>query len=422
MSSKWWRPATALIAAMLTIIPSTAPASATPSDDKRAEAAQIAKRQERLVQRGEVLNERSKASKLKLDQLAADLATTKTAIASRTEEVTGIQKDVVAFAVNTYIYGQHGAISEVVDGLTADGLATAAGREGYAALIIGSANDQVDQLRAVRQDTERLNRDLSSKEAQWTKLDAQIASEQADIVQIKDDLAKLSTKVSGELVQLVERETRQREEAAAAKARADIERQRQDFAKAAERQRLEAAKAAAAVNAQLATKRAATDAAARDAAARVVQTTVPMARPTGAAAPVRRPATAQSPPAIDLPVAPAPNRGAATAIAEAMRQLGKPYVFGTNGPDTFDCSGLTQWAWAKAGVAMDHYTGSQANQFPRISVDQLQPGDLVFFNVDLGHMGMYIGNDQIIQAPRTGDVVKITTLNRGNVVVAVRPG
>lgn len=71
---------------------------------------------------------------------------------------------------------------------------------------------------------------------------------------------------------------------------------------------------------------------------------------------------------------------------------------------------------------MDHYTGSQANQFPRISVDQLQPGDLVFFNVDLGHMGMYIGNDQIIQAPRTGDVVKITTLNRGNVVVAVRPG
>ena len=60
--------------------------------------------------------------------------------------------------------------------------------------------------------------------------------------------------------------------------------------------------------------------------------------------------------------------------------------------------------------------------FLRISVDQLQPGDLVFFNVDLGHMGMYIGNDQIIQAPRTGDVVKITTLNRGNVVVAVRPG
>ena len=155
---------------------------------------------------------------------------------------------------------------------------------------------------------------------------------------------------------------------------------------------------------------------------RVVQTTVPTARPTGATAPVRRPATAQAPSVNDLPVAPTPNPGAATAIAAAMRQLGKPYVFGTNGPDTFDCSGLTQRAWAKAGVAMDHYTGSQANQFPRISVDQLQPGDLVFFNVDLGHMGMYIGNDQIIQAPRTGDVVKITTLNRGNVVVAVRPG
>lgn len=66
--------------------------------------------------------------------------------------------------------------------------------------------------------------------------------------------------------------------------------------------------------------------------------------------------------------------------------------------------------------------GSQANAFPRVDADELQPGDLVFFNVDLGHMGMYIGNDQIVQAPRSGDVVKISSLNRGNVVVAVRPG
>ena len=107
---------------------------------------------------------------------------------------------------------------------------------------------------------------------------------------------------------------------------------------------------------------------------------------------------------------------------EALRQVGKPYVFATNGPDTFDCSGLTQWAWAKAGVGMEHYTVSQFNAFPRVAVDQLQPGDLVFFNIDLGHMGMYIGRGRFVHAPRTGDVVKISTLSGRGVVGAVRPG
>ena len=127
------------------------------------------------------------------------------------------------------------------------------------------------------------------------------------------------------------------------------------------------------------------------------------------------------PPAVDLPIPPT-SPAAAIAVAEALRQLGKPYVFGTNGPDTFDCSGLTQWAWARAGVGMPHYTVSQFNAFPRVGTDALQPGDLVFFNVDLGHMGMYIGNGNIVQAPRTGDVVKVSSLSGRNFVGAVRPG
>jgi peptidoglycan DL-endopeptidase CwlO len=109
-------------------------------------------------------------------------------------------------------------------------------------------------------------------------------------------------------------------------------------------------------------------------------------------------------------------------VAEAKRQLNKPYKFGAAGPDAFDCSGLTQWAWGKAGVYMDHFTGSQYRSFPRVSLDQLQPGDLVFFHADLGHMGMYIGGGQIIHAPRTGDVVRIASLSGRSVVGAVRPG
>ena len=71
---------------------------------------------------------------------------------------------------------------------------------------------------------------------------------------------------------------------------------------------------------------------------------------------------------------------------------------------------------------MAHYTVTQFNAFPRVGNDALQPGDLVFFNVDLGHMGMYIGNGNIVQAPRTGDVVKVSSLSGRNFVGAVRPG
>ena len=110
------------------------------------------------------------------------------------------------------------------------------------------------------------------------------------------------------------------------------------------------------------------------------------------------------------------------AVAAARSQLGKPYVFGAVGPDTYDCSGLMMWAWAKAGVSMPHYTGAQFGAFPRVPLSALAPGDLVFFNIDLGHVGMYLGGGMYIHSPRTGDVVKISVLGGRNIVGAVRPG
>ena len=73
-------------------------------------------------------------------------------------------------------------------------------------------------------------------------------------------------------------------------------------------------------------------------------------------------------------------------------------------------------------MVLPHYAVSQFNAFPRVSIAELEPGDMVFFNVDLGHMGMDIGNGSIVQVPRTGDVVKVSTLSGRNVVGAVRPG
>jgi cell wall-associated NlpC family hydrolase len=79
------------------------------------------------------------------------------------------------------------------------------------------------------------------------------------------------------------------------------------------------------------------------------------------------------------------------------------------------------WAWAQAGVSMAHFAATQYASFPKVPRDQLQPGDLVFFYSDIHHVGMYIGNGMFVQAPRTGDVVKISPLAGRNYIGAVRP-
>jgi cell wall-associated NlpC family hydrolase len=102
---------------------------------------------------------------------------------------------------------------------------------------------------------------------------------------------------------------------------------------------------------------------------------------------------------------------AQVAVQAAERQLGKPYVWGAAGPDSFDCSGLTMYAYGQAGIALPHYTGDQYNQGRHVAEGELRPGDLIFFEQNLGHVGMYLGNGQFIHAPHSGDVVKISSLS-----------
>jgi cell wall-associated NlpC family hydrolase len=97
-------------------------------------------------------------------------------------------------------------------------------------------------------------------------------------------------------------------------------------------------------------------------------------------------------------------------VGIAMRYLGIPYRWGGSSPSTgFDCSGFTMFVFAQIGVSLPHYTGAQWAMGTPVSRDQLQPGDLVFFN-GLGHMGIYVGGGSFIHAPHTGDVVKISSM------------
>ncbi len=113
-------------------------------------------------------------------------------------------------------------------------------------------------------------------------------------------------------------------------------------------------------------------------------------------------------PAAETVVAPPPTHSNAANIA--MSQLGTPYVWGGSAPGGFDCSGLVMWAYAQVGVSLPHSSYAQYGYGVPVSRDQLQPGDLVFFD-GLGHVGIYIGSGQFVHAPHTGDVVKISSLD-----------
>jgi cell wall-associated NlpC family hydrolase len=118
---------------------------------------------------------------------------------------------------------------------------------------------------------------------------------------------------------------------------------------------------------------------------------------------------------------PAPSSGAAAAVAAAESKLGSPYVYAAAGPDTFDCSGLTMWSWAHAGVYMAHSAESQYYEFPHIPIGDVQPGDLVFFGSPIHHVGMVVGGGQMIEAPHTGAVVRYASYFRPDLVGAARP-
>ncbi|HET7477236.1 MAG TPA: NlpC/P60 family protein [Dermatophilaceae bacterium] len=124
-----------------------------------------------------------------------------------------------------------------------------------------------------------------------------------------------------------------------------------------------------------------------------------------------------SPPSTPTPPSdPSPRGGVGAVIAFARAQLGEWYLWGGAGPDRWDCSGLTMMAWRQAGVYLSHYTGWQWQETRHVPLSQRRPGDLVFYGSPIHHMGLYIGNDTMIEAPHTGAQVRYANIWRSDIL------
>jgi cell wall-associated NlpC family hydrolase len=120
------------------------------------------------------------------------------------------------------------------------------------------------------------------------------------------------------------------------------------------------------------------------------------------------------------PAATPPNAQALAAVQRACAQMGKPYVFATEGPNTFDCSGLTKYAWLAGGHTLTHQTVSQLRETRRVTKDELLPGDLIFFysTTAPSHVGIYVGDGLMVHASRSGVPVKQKDVSNDNSITA----
>lgn len=406
----------------------TPPARADGISDKEAEARRIATEREVLIERAERLSQEQLRVEAELESLGGLISVTGAELGRQEAAVGQLREQLSEVAVRAYLFGSS---SNGLNGLLRDGVsADAAVRDGYTAVVIGDRTDLMDLYRAGAEDRRKQRDTLVAAQAKQKAALSGVEQARAATERVKNDLEALEAQVTTELRDLVAAESlRQASEAEARERTAAAQRARELAAASAPPA---AVRQPTSVASQTSRPTAATTRPGANLTT-VAPTTARRPVTTGSVAPVvtkaptvqptpttRKPApTTTQPEIVNYP---APSGAAGIASAAAKSQLGKPYVFGAVGPDTYDCSGLMMWAWAKAGVSMPHYTGSQFNAFPHVPMSAIAPGDLVFFNIDLGHVGMYLGGGMYIHSPRTGDVVKIGSLAGRNVVGVVRPG
>lgn len=116
-----------------------------------------------------------------------------------------------------------------------------------------------------------------------------------------------------------------------------------------------------------------------------------------------------------------PSEQGGEAVRYAIEQIGKPYVWGAEGPASFDCSGLTSQAWTAAGLSIPRTSQEQWRQLPEVPIESLRPGDLVIYFPRATHVALYIGDGLVVQAPRPGAAVKVSPVASNPLLGAVRP-
>jgi cell wall-associated NlpC family hydrolase len=375
----------AVAAACAAVLLVASAASAEPSvDEKRRQAEAILAQVQELDAEVGAAAERFNGANYKLGLLGDRLRETRADLKRSRSMLRSARQAAGGHLVDLYVNGSGPSVIEIVLG----------------ARSIGEAIDAVDaQERILDQDaqiaralrqlsvrTTKRARELAAAQGTQRRLVSQLAAERDAIAAKLSEREELLRSIQAE-VQRLEAEERARQAELRRRAEAELVRQR----------------ALAAAQARRASD--------NPSAAQEATEPPPLTAAPAADAPVEAAPAVPIPEPAPAPAPPADATRGAQVVAIAMRYLGVPYKWGGASPSTgFDCSGFTMYVFAQIGVSLPHYAAAQYGMGRAVSKSELQPGDLVFFT-GLGHMGMYIGGGNFIHSPRTGDVVKISSLS-----------
>ncbi len=362
----------AALAATTAVLLSASAASAEPSiSQQRARAEAILAQVQELDAAVGAAAERFNGATYELGRLAERLRRTRTELERARQQLGTARSRAGDRLVALYVNGSGPSTLEVI--LGSESLSELLDQLEIGQRVLAQDARIAADLKALAARTRQRETRLAASRARQASLVRRLDSERASIEAKLVERRRLLSSVQAEVDRL-EAEERARQQVLRRRAEAELARQR-TLAAAQETRRPE---------------------------------TAPAPQPsTGSPAPAPA-APAEAEPA---PAAPADASRGAQVVAIAMRYLGVPYRWGGASPATgFDCSGFTMYVFAQIGVSLPHYAAAQYGLGRPVSKSELAPGDLVFFR-GLGHMGMYIGGGNFIHSPRTGDVVKISSLS-----------
>lgn len=400
---------TRVLAAALAVISVFAGVPTTNADgvsDQKQVVEQLAAELDRLNERIANLDEEYGAAQDKQVELNAEIVVSQAKVDSENAKITVLQAAMTEIAVNRFVGGDSLGLSPLFSSATSYNDAQQLDALSSIALDTGAGTaDELDSvLRTLNTDVATLQRQEKEAADLIGYLDAKLVEGQ----QLIDEYTKKSADAKAKYGELVQ---------------AEAERQATLRAEKAAKEAAAAAAAQAQAAANAAASASAANAAAATAAAPRGGGTTGVAIAGGGTTTATAPQTPVVAPKPAIPQPPPVSGKAGAAVAAAYSQLGVPYVaFRASPSQGFDCSGLTMWAWAQAGVSIPHQSGQQYRSNPQVPKDQAQPGDLVFFYSPISHVGMYVGNGMMIDSPHTGAVVRLKALNWNAVVGVSRPG
>lgn len=365
----------AAITLFVTLLPGVA--GAQPFDRQQSigtlheQARKLAAELDQLDQKTNDLDEQYNDARLQLDGLRQKLADNQAQVDAARAQLDTNRADAQRYAIEAFVGNSDDS------GLVgiADDAIEESQRRTYLASRYGDSEQVVEGLVAAQ-------KDLADQEADLSAANDKVEAKQAEIENAKTQL---------------EATIKNRRDLAAG-----VQGQLEEALKAEQARLAAVAEAKAKAEAEAAAKRAA-------AARRVPAVAVQAAAPGSSGSAARAMTVVASSPPAAASTTPVPA-GAPTAVEVALAQQGDPYRWAASGPDSFDCSGLIMFAYKAAGVSLPHSSRALRGMTERISVDELQPGDLVFGGSPVHHVGMYIGNGQMVHAPHSGDVVRVASV------------